>query len=84
MDKMINIKGEEFRLKRERQEVRASYEREVSILRQGLQAEILKLQKKRDDRLQELAYQEGRIVATYQLQKAALLAEAKKEEGDQP
>ena len=84
MDKMINIKGEEFRLKRERQEVRATYEREVSILRQELNAEILKLQKKRDDRLQELAYQEGRIVATYQIQKAALLAEAKKEEGDQP
>lgn len=78
----INIREEEFRLRRQREQVRRDYNEEVRLLQADLHAAVLKLAKKRDDRLQELAAEEGRIIMAYQNQKARMEAELKKG-GDQ-
>lgn len=74
----INIREEEFRLRRQREQVRRDYNEEVRLLQADLHAAVLKLAKKRDDRLQELAAEEGRIIMAYQNQKARLEAELQK------
>lgn len=74
----INIREEEFRLRRQRKQVRRDYDEEVRLLQADLRAAVLKLAKKRDDRLQELAAEEGRIIMAYQNQKARMEAELQK------
>ena len=78
----INIREEEFRLHRQREQVRRDYNEEVRLLQADLNAAVLKLAKKRDDRLEELAAEEGRIIMAYQNQKARMEAELQKG-GDQ-
>ena len=78
----INIREEEFRLRRQREQVIRDYNEEVRLLQADLHAAVLKLAKKRDDRLQELAAEEGRIIMAYQNQKVRLEAELQKG-GDQ-
>ena len=78
----INLREEEFRLRRQREQVRRDYNEEVRLLQTDLHAAVLKLAKKRDDRLQELSAEEGRIIMAYQNQKARMEAELKKG-GDQ-
>ena len=78
----INIREEEFRLRRHREQVRRDYNEEVRLLQADLHAAVLKLAKKRNDRLQELSAEEGRIIMAYQNQKARMEAELKKG-GDQ-
>lgn len=74
----INIREEEFRLRRQREQVRREFNEEVRILQADLHAAVIKLAKKRDDRLQELAAEEGRIIMAYQNQKARMEAELRK------
>ena len=74
----INIREEEFRLHRQREQVKRDYDENVRLLQADLHAAVLKLQKKRDDRLQELAAEEGRIIMAYQNQKARMEEELQK------
>ena len=82
MEKTINIREEEFRLHRQREQVKRDYNEEVKLLQADLHTAVLKLKKKRDDKLQELAAEEGRVVMAYQKQKARMMAELQ-EGGDQ-
>ena len=82
MEKTINIREEEFRLHRQREQVKRDYNEEVKLLQEDLHTAVLKLKKKRDDKLQELAAEEGRVVMAYQKQKARMMAELQ-EGGDQ-
>lgn len=82
MENVINITAEQFRLKRQRRQVREDYDNDIRILSASHHVEIAKLKKKRDDRLQELADEEGRIVLAYQQQKARMMAEAHAEAGE--
>ena len=82
MEKTINIREEEFRLHRQREQVKRDYDEEVKLLQADLHTAVLKLKKKRDDKLQELAAEEGRVVMAYQKQKARMMAELQ-EGGDQ-
>ena len=82
MENTINIREEEFRLHRQREQVKRDYDEEVKLLQADLHTAVLKLKKKRDDKLQELAAEEGRVVMAYQKQKARMMAELQ-EGGDQ-
>lgn len=86
MENVINITAEQFRLKRLRRQVREDFDNDVRVLNASYQAEIAKLKKKRDDGLQQLAEEEGRIVIAYQQQKARMIAaaQAEAEEGGRP